>query len=136
MTASTHDAGRLDLYIPCRCTAWQASERPSLGSEVLPALSRLVGRAEGAVAGYSKAHDADPPAFLLCPITQVGRPAALSYSCLVPGPCLLQRLLRGWLHLTTQALFLPLEWFSGSSCCRTDVAILLFAQTVGPAALQ
>ena len=58
----------------CRCTAWEAAERPSLGSEVLPALSRLVGRAEGAAAQSSKAaepHDAEPPAFLLCPITQV-----------------------------------------------------------------
>ena len=58
----------------CRCTAWAAGERPSLGSEVLPALSRLVGRAEGAAAQSSKAAqplDAEPPAFLLCPITQV-----------------------------------------------------------------
>ena len=46
-----------------------------MSAEVLPALSRLVERAEGAAAAASKAptaHDADPPAFLLCPITQVG----------------------------------------------------------------
>ena len=64
-----------DVVIVHRCTTWNAHERPSLSAEVLPALSRLVGRAEGAAAAASKgpkAHDADPPAFLLCPITQVG----------------------------------------------------------------
>jgi hypothetical protein len=72
-----------DVVIVYRCTAWNAHERPSLSAEVLPALSRLVGRAEGAAAAASKApkaHDADPPAFLLCPITQVGGP--------LPMPCL------------------------------------------------
>jgi hypothetical protein len=69
--------------------------RPSLGSEVLPALSRLAGRAESAAAHAAAAAKAaagssrEPPAMLICPITHVSAvPAPCTWASLVlPGCC-------------------------------------------------
>lgn len=51
-----------------RCVSWRAEERPGLGSQVLPELSRLAGAAEALAA--HPATSAGPPSMLLCPITQ------------------------------------------------------------------
>jgi hypothetical protein len=56
-----------------RCVSWRAEERPGLGSQVLPELSRLAGAAEAlaaaTVASATTVQD-KPPSMLLCPITQ------------------------------------------------------------------
>jgi hypothetical protein len=73
-------------------------DRPALHLDVLPELSRLARRAEGAVrlpSGATVSID-EPPALLTCPITQVTRTAAPIncfdvYKCL----CLLWHLRSG-----------------------------------------
>ena len=55
-----------------------------------------MGRAEGAAAASlkpAKMHDADPPAFLLCPITQVSRPPQQPMAVPTPRAGCLQLLL-------------------------------------------
>ncbi|CAL8466673.1 g6209 [Coccomyxa elongata] len=64
----SNDAAEL-CQLALRCTAEDPGSRPRLASDVLPALSRLSGRAESAVRLTTGAA-ADPPGMLICPITQ------------------------------------------------------------------